>query len=115
MELIAGPLDETGHAGVGVLIRQPGRGQDIDCISEEGRQARAQGRLILARVDTARGYEVVVASVYCWSGGGGRSNLRDKTNALIRALRVELQALRNFPALVSMDLNGDISDFTEME
>ena len=54
MELIAGPLDETGHAGVGVLIRQPGRGQEIDCISEEGRQARDQGRLIRARLRSRR-------------------------------------------------------------
>ena len=68
-ELLAGPLDETDHSGVGVLIKKPGRGQEMPYISEEGRQARAQGRLIICRVDTAKGYEAVLVSVYCWSGG----------------------------------------------
>ena len=67
-ELIVGPQDEAGHAGVGVMVRRPGRAQEIPCISEEGHQAKQQGRLIIARVDTARGLEMITSSAYCWNG-----------------------------------------------
>ena len=114
-ELLAGPLDETDHSGVGVLIKKPGRSQDMSYISEEGRQARAQGRLFICRVDTAKGYEAILVSVYCWSGGNDKGHLRDRTNALLRAMRIEIKALSKYPVIVSIDLNGDIPNFTEME
>ena len=84
-------------------------------ISEEGRQAKAQGRLIICRVDTAKGYEAVLVSAYCWSGGNDKGHLRDRTNALLRAMRIELKALSKYPVIVSIDLNGDIPNFSEMD
>ena len=104
-ELIVGPLHETGHAGVGVMVRRPGRAHEIPCISEEGRQARQQGRLIIARVDTARGLEVIIISAYCWNGAAERGNLRDKTNALLKATRIEIKASKKSPIMLSVDLN----------
>ncbi|WP_353239704.1 hypothetical protein, partial [Limnohabitans sp.] len=114
-ELLAGPLDESDHSGVGILVKKPGRCQELAYISEEGRQARQQGRFFMARVDTAKGYEAVLMSVYCWSGGNERGPLRDRTNSLLRAMRIELRAVNSYPVIISMDLNGDIHNFAELE
>ena len=84
-------------------------------VSEEGHQAKTQGRLFICRVDTAKGYEAILVSMYCWSGGNDKVHLRDRTNALLRAMRIEIKALSKYPVIVSIDLNGDIPNFSEME
>ena len=61
--LVAGPQDETGLSGVAVLARRPSRAQEDECRSEEGRNARALGRLLIVRVDLPSGMQVVIITV----------------------------------------------------
>ena len=61
--LVAGPQDETGHSGVAVLTRRPARAQEDECRSEEGRNARALGRLLIVRVDMPSGIPVIIITI----------------------------------------------------
>ena len=112
-QLVAGPLDDTGHSGVAVLSRLPARAQEDKCVTEEGLQARDNGRLIVARVDLPSGMQLSVISAYGWSGSADRDMLRDRTNALLFAVRAETAARKRVPLFVGMDLNGDIQDFEQ--
>ena len=68
----------------------------------------------MARVGTAAGLETVVMSAYDWSGTAEGVVLKERTNALIRATRIEIGVLRGQPVLRSIDLNGEPADFSEM-
>ncbi|WP_353239700.1 hypothetical protein, partial [Limnohabitans sp.] len=109
--LVAGPLDETGHSGVAVLVRAPARAQEDPCRSEEGRSARDLGRLLIVRVDLPMGVQVAVISLYCWSGSSDRGLLQVRSSALIQAARLEAAVRKDALVLIATDLNGDMGDF----
>ena len=113
-DMVMAPLDETGHAGVGVMVRRTGRCQELAYASEEAMQARQQGRFLMARADAAAILETVVMSADAWSGAAEQAGLLERTNALIRATRIEIGVLRGQPVLRSIDLNGEPADFSEM-
>jgi exonuclease III len=109
--LVAGPQDETGHSGVAVLARAPTKAQEDECCSEEGRNARALGRLLVVRVDLPHGLQVIVITAYCWSGSSDRGLLRDRSTALLSAVRLEAACRRDEMVVIAADINGDIEDF----
>ena len=68
----------------------------------------------MAQVDDAAGLGTILMTLYAWSGAVERAVLKDRTNALIRAVRVKLGTLRQQPVLLSINLTGEPEDFSEM-
>ena len=97
-----------------MLTRLPARAQEDKCVTEEGLQARDNGRLLVARVDLPSVMQLSVISAYGWSGSADREMLRGRTNALLFAVHMEAAARRLAPLLGGMDLNGDIHDFVQL-
>ena len=57
--------------------------------------------------------QLCVLSAYGWSGASDREMLRDRTNALVYAVRAEMAARKRMPIFAGMDLNGDTRDFEQ--
>ena len=108
------PEQSKPGAGVALLARKPHQLRQLAMSTDQGKQAQQLGRLIKGAVQTTAGDTFNIQLAYGWSGSDADKDKAARTNAMIRAARMEEQSLCNTPGFFVGDLNASKATLTEL-